>query len=320
MKVFVTGGTGFLGRRLVDRLLNENHEVVILTRSIITAEKLLDSKVKKIQGTHQNIQEWGKELEGVDILVHCASPVEFWGQWNYFQESIIDFTKRLLEFSEKFKIKRFIYISSESVLQKEKDLVEIDETETYPDEPNSFYGKAKMIAEKELIAFRGSTEVIILRPTFIWGKGMPALNPMISKIKSGGFMWIDDGKSLFEMVHVENVVEAIFLSFTKGKPGDIYIITDNSPSTVKEFLTKLLRVRGIVPPGRSMSSNLAKKVVRVIEFIWKIFQVESPPPISQFELAFVSQNRKYNINKIINELGYKPKVEQIEGLTEMMGL
>ncbi len=102
-------------------------------------------------------------------------------------------------------VNRFIYISSESVLQDKTDLIDIDETSPYPIAPNSYYGKAKMQAEQAIIASNyQNLTTIILRPTFIWGKGVQALETMAKKVKSGQFMWIDHGKTIIEMVQIDS--------------------------------------------------------------------------------------------------------------------
>lgn len=317
MNIFVTGGTGFLGRKLIERLIEEGHSVKALTRSESSDEIILKLGAIPVKGSLENIPVWAKNFKGIDILIHCAAPVEFWGEWKKFYEEITIVTKNLLISSADMGIKRFIYISSESVLQDKKPLIEIDENFSYPKEPNSYYGKAKKMAELEILNDKSDMETVIIRPTFIWGKDCPDIELIENKIKSGQFLWLDRGKCIIETVHVDNVVEAITLACTKGKNKSIYFVTDDNLITVRDFFTDIMKIKGITIPEKSIPNFIVKGVATYTEFLWKVFKLKNPPPISRFDWAFVGMPRTYDISKIQNELGYKPVVSRQEGLKEI---
>ena len=319
-KILITGGTGFLGQEVIKRLKRENFIISGLARSEKSKQKLLELGVTPVSGSMENINEWQHNLSEINVVVHCAAPVEFWGKWDKYQKGIVDATANLYKAAEKNNVSQFIYISSESVLQDKNDLIDIDESEPYPQTPNSYYGKSKMLAEKFILSQNSSMKSIILRPTFIWGKGVKALDTVIDKIKSKDFMWINKGKSWFEMVHVKNVAEAISLSIINGenKNKEIYFVTDDNPQTVRSFLTKLIKTQGVNPPNKNIPKWLAILLANVIEWIWKIFNIKSTPMITRFDAAFVAMGRKYNISKIKADLKYQPVLSENEGLKEMI--
>jgi len=319
MKIFITGGTGFLGQEVIKRLSIENFEIKGIARSEKSITKLKKMGVSPVVGNLENIAEWGNELKGQDVVIHCAAPVEFWGKWDKYQKGIVDATKSLFNASEKNGVKQFIFISSESVLQNKKDLVNINEIEPYPKEPNSFYGKSKMLAEKYILNSKTEMNSIIIRPAFIWGKGVKALETIVDKIKSNDFLWINNGRAMFEMVHVKNVAEATFLSVVNGenKKKAIYFVTDDNPQPVKSFLTKLIKTQGIDPPDKNIPKWVALALANLIEWIWKLFKIKSTPMITRFDVAFVAMPRKYTISKIKNDLKYSPIISEKNGLKEM---
>jgi len=316
-KIFITGGSGFLGQRIIERLKKEQFEIIGLARSESSKNKLVSLGITPVSGDLVNVEEWEGSLKNIDVIIHCAAPVEFWGPWEKFHKGIVDATRKLYEAAEKYNVKKFIFISSESVLQDKKDLIDIDENEPYPDEPNSYYGKAKMLTEKFLLAQRSNMESIILRPPFIWGEGVTALETIVDKIKSKDFMWINNGKSWFEMVHVDNVAEAVYLSIDKGKDKEVYFVTDDNPQPVKTFLTKLIKTQGVNPPDKSIPKWLAIALAGIMEFVWNLLRIKGEPMITRFGVSFVAMGRKYNISKIKSELGYKPIVNEIDGLKRM---
>ncbi len=317
MKVFVTGATGFLGRRLVARLIREGHTVSALARSEQGAAQVQALGAQPVLGDFDRITAWETALQGVDVVVHCAAPVETWGPWQLFATGIVDATRELLAAAGRKGVRRFVYISSESVLQDREPLLDIDESKAYPAEPNSFYGRAKKLAEQEILSADTKVERIILRPTFIWGPGVKALETMVAKIHSGEFMWIDQGSSPFEMVHVDNVVEAIVRSLRAGRDGGIYFVTDGQPMTVRDFLSALIGTTGTALPRKNMNGAVARFAAGLVESVWRLLGIRKHPPLSRFELAFVSQPRRYRIDRIRAELGYQPVVNLELGLAEM---
>ncbi len=277
MKIFVTGGSGFVGKRLIRRLLREQHEVSALARSGSSTSLLEQSGARVVRGSLDNIGEWEAQLEGHDIVIHLAAPPQFWGPWELFYEGITLATKNLLMSSARMNLKRFIFISSEAALQDTQPLIDIDETAPYPREPNSYRGKAKQLAEREILDFQSDMHCIILRPSYIWGKGNKGIENVIAKIKSGRFRWINNGRAMIETAHAENVVEAIVLACTKGGNKQIYFVTDDAPGTVRDHFVPVLKARGIEPPNKSIPGALAKPLATVLDFIWKRLKLELAP-------------------------------------------
>jgi 2-alkyl-3-oxoalkanoate reductase len=317
MNIFVTGGSGFLGQRLIQRLIRDNNHVTALARSDSSRQILEQLGAKTIRGALDNISQWEMQLAGQEIVIHCAAPVEFWGAWEKFEREITLATKHLLIAATKMHLQRFIYISSESVLQDTVPLVNIDETFPCPDRPNSYYGQAKKLAEQEILNLQTDTKCIILRPTYIWGKGDKTPKTLAAKVKSGQFIWVDNGDCLIETVHVDNLVEAISLACVKGTDKAIYLVTDDDPITVRNYFTEIFQIQKISPPTKNLPSSIAKPLAVLVESIWKILNLKTPPPLSRFELSFVAMPRKYNISKIKRELGYRPIVTRAQGLLSM---
>jgi nucleoside-diphosphate-sugar epimerase len=317
MNIFVTGGSGFLGQRLITRLVGEGHTVTGLARSLEAADSIKKAGGTPLIGEFTNISEWEQALQKYEVVVHAAAPVAFWGVWSDFERDIVKATSDLYEASARNKVQRFVYISSEAVLQDRKPLLDITESEPYPKEPNSMYGKAKKLAEQALLRSEGITDCVILRPTFLWGKGVPALETIVKRMKAGTFLWIDGGKTVIECAHVDNIVEAILCAFSKGRHKGIYNITDDEAKTAREFISALAATQGVTPPDKSMPGSLAGIAVWLVEAVWKLLGMKTVPPLTRFELAFVNMPRRYNIRAAKEELGYSPRVSFMQGLEEM---
>ena len=317
MNLFVTGGSGFLGQRLIARLKQEGHVVTALSRSPKSDATLNALGATPLRGALSDIAVWQAALAGQDVVVHAASPIDVWGDWADFERDILRASLDLYKAAARHHVRRFIQISSESVLQGAGPLLDVAESHPYPAEPNSFYGKAKMLVERELLAHVGATECIILRPTFIWGQGGEQLDKVIDKVRRGQFMWIDHGAAPMEMVHVDNVVEAVRLALTQGRSAQVYWVTDGRPMPARAFLGALLGARGVEAPAKSVPAGLARPLAAAVEAVWRLLGLKSVPPLSRFQLDFIALPRRYDLGKSQRELGYSPVRTFEQGLAEM---
>lgn len=303
-----------MGLRLLSRLIKDGHQVSALSNSPASDAALQQFGVRVVRGGLEDIAAWSAALASHEAVIHAAAPVLVWGEWELFYTQITRATQQLQEASAKHGVKRFIFISSESVLQGGQPLLDIDETHAYPAEPNSYYGKAKMLAEQALLQTKHGPTCIILRPTFMWGERNRGLETILQKVRTKKFIWIDHGQASMEMVHVDNVVEAIRLSLTHGRPSGIYFVTDDNPMTVRQFLEEVFRAAGITPPKTSIPGWLARPLAACVESMWRLLHLRSVPPLSRFQLDLVALQRRYNIEKIKRDMGYRPVVSHEQGM------
>ncbi len=317
MRIFVTGGSGFVGRRLIRRLAREQHEVSALARSGSSVSLLEQRGVQAIRGTLDDIDEWEAQLEGRDVVIHLAAPPEFWGPWGLFYDGITRATINLLAAAARMNVKRFIFVSSEAALQDTQPLLDNDETAPYPWEPNSYRGKAKQLAEREVLSFRSDVHCVTLRPPYIWGEGNKGIENVIAKIRLGRFRWTNNGQAIIETVHAENVIEAIALACTKGAHQQVYFVTDDDPGTVRDHFEPVLEARGIEPPTKSVPNALARPLATTCDFMWKRLELWDPPPLSKYDWYFVAVPRRYRLAKIKRDLGYRPIFTREMGLREI---
>lgn len=317
MKIFLTGATGFVGTRLVKRLHADGHNLTALVRSGKPYPLFEALHVQTVQGALENISEWHEAMRGHDVVIHLAAPPDFWGDWELFYNGITRATKQLHAAAADMGVKRFIFISSEAALQDSDPLLNIDETYPPPKEPNSYRGKAKLLAEQALLASDSRIHTIILRPAYIWGDGNKGIPTMIGKIRSGRFMWIDHGRSAMEAVHAENAAEAIRLACTRGGHKQVYFVTDGRSESVREHFLPVLQRFGIDPGKKNIPGWLAKPAAALLDMVWKRLKLKNAPPVSKYDWYFVGVPRKYNTGKIRRELGYAPVFTREQGLQEL---
>jgi nucleoside-diphosphate-sugar epimerase len=316
MKIFITGASGFIGGAIAKNLA-ESHEILAMSRSEQSDEAIRDL------GEHPVRCELGavepEHLAGCDVLIHCAAFVKQWGTREEFWKTTVDGTEQILNAAMRAGVSRFIHIGTEAVLFHGQHMHDLDESMPYPEQTPFLYPETKAAAEKLVLeANQPYFTTISIRPRFVWGPGDKTILPVVKKaIEQGMYMWIDQGRARIVTTHINNVVHAVSLALTRGRGGEAYFVTDDEPTTVREFLTTLLETQGVKTTNTSIPSSLARMLGIAIELIWKIFKLKSEPPLTHFAAAMASSDCTIRIDKARAELGYDPIINIEQGLAEM---
>ncbi|WP_408638195.1 NAD-dependent epimerase/dehydratase family protein [Nonomuraea corallina] len=185
--------------------------------------------------------------------------------------------------------------------------------------PNIAYSRVKPATERALLKARsGKTELVVLRPPFIWGRGMTTINEMVEVAEGGRFAWIDDGRHIVDFVHVENLAGAAILALTRGRHQGIYYVTDGTPMPIRDFLTPLLATRGVdLSKSRSVPLAMAAPMAAMMDRTARLLRRKTAPPLTNWLVGFAGRDRSYDITAARKELGYSPDVTLEKGLSEM---
>jgi nucleoside-diphosphate-sugar epimerase len=262
-----------------------------------------------------------EHIGDAEAVVHCAAFVEQWGPVEAWKRFNVDGTARMLEAARTAGAKRFIHISTESVLWRGQHLRGVDET--YPRAPNSPYPYSWTKARAEELVESANAahfQTIILRPRFIWGPGDTTLLPVIEHMaKTGQWQWINDGKAKTSTTHIANLVHAIGLALTKGNGGQAYFILDDGTRTMKEIISAIAATRRITLPEKSVPSWAADALAGVAEGAWRIFKLKGQPPVTRFGAMIMSRDSVLIDAKARREMGYAPVISVEEGLQQLRG-
>lgn len=308
-QVFVTGGSGFLGRNLIQQLVSQNIHVKALSRSEISAKILSELGAEPIQGDVNDLDGLKKGISGCDTVFHLAAKVEVDGKYEDHLRITFQGTENVLKIAtQEEACKTFVHCSTESVLLGDKPLVNADETWPYPKHTVGYYGQTKKLAEQAVVNANGDAlRTVVIRPRLIWGKGDTVLIPAFSKaFKEGQWKWIGGGEHKTSTTHVSNVVEGLLRAQEKGKGGEIYFILDEKPVVFKEFITEMMKAGAGL--DFSQCGTLPKWLASTVSFFGFI-----PAPVPKL----FGEECTLNDRKAREELGYIEKVTIEQGLKEL---
>ena len=310
-RAFVTGGSGFVGGALIERLRSEGWDVRALARSERAAAAVREHGAEPVTGDLDDLH-----IEDCEIAFHAAAKVEDFGDPADFERVNVQGTRNVVAACKAGGVRRLVHVSTEAVLMAGQPLVQVDESAPLrPDSP-ALYSSSKARAEEVV---RGADlETVIVRPRFVWGKGDTTLLPsIIERVRSGRFRWVGDGRHLTATTHIDNTVEGLWLAATRGPAGGVYFVTDGEPVVFREFLTRMLGTRGVEIPDRSVPPGVARAAAAAAERAWRLLRRPGSPPLTRFAVWVSSQECTIDISRAERDLGYRPVTTREAGMEEL---
>lgn len=316
---FVTGGSGFIGGRLIERLVGAGTTVRALARSPASERRVAALGAEPVRGDLSDRGSLAAGAAGTGVAFHLAAHLGEWGEWEDFERGNVEGTRNALDACAEAGVRRFVHCGTEAALMAGEPLVGVDETAPLrPDSPAP-YPSTKARAELAVReANREGFETVAVRPRFVWGRGDTTLLPeMVATVEAGKWAWVGGGRNVTDIAHVDNVVEGLLLAAERGRAGEAYFVTDGEPVVFREFVTALLETQGVEPPDRSLPAWSAAPLARVAEAAWKLLPLRGAPPMTTFRSWLLTQECTIDISKAREELGYAPVVSRAEGLAQL---
>jgi nucleoside-diphosphate-sugar epimerase len=318
MRIFVTGGSGFVGAAAIRRLRSGGHDVLALARGDASADRVRRLGAEPVLGDLEQLPDaspgWLRALDGCGAVVHAAAYMEFWGPDRLFVERNLRPTVALHAAAVRAGVGRFVLVSAASVSSGTQRAAVVDEGSD-SGRANLAYSRVKLATERALLAAPSkTTQLVILRPPYIWGAGMRTLHEMVKAVRAGRFAWIDHGRHTMDFVHVENLAHAIALALDHGTPDGVYYVSDGQPQPIREFFTALFETQGVTPPSRSIPRAVATAVATIMDLAYKTTRRPVAPPLTRWLVAFMGRDRSYDISAARHDLGYQPIITYQHGL------
>jgi nucleoside-diphosphate-sugar epimerase len=316
---FVTGGSGFVGGALIERLCAEGWEVRALARSDAAEQKVRERGATPVAGDLEDRPLLRAAAEGAEVAFHAAAKVEDWGDPEEFERLNVRGTENVIAACRAAGVRRLVHVGTEAALMAGSPLVNVDEAAPLrPDSP-SLYPSTKAKAEQRVRDADGDgLETVVIRPRFVWGRGDTTLLPtLVELVRAGRFRWVGGGGHLTATTHVDNTVEGLWLGATRAPAGGVYFVTDGEPVVFREFVSRLLETQGVSPPTGSVPAGVARVAAGASEALWRLLRRSGRPPLTRFSVWISSQECTIDIGRAERELSYRPVKSREQGLAEL---
>ena len=232
MKILLTGATGFLGFRTLEKLVEQEEVTSIIAtgRTMKATHQVLHPKVTYVLGDLSDKAFVESITSDVDYVIHAAALSSPWGKYSEFEDANLRSQINLIHSVQRSKLIKYIYISTPSMYFDSNNRTNIRENEALPRKFVNAYAHTKRMAELELV--QSGLPYVILRPRALTGRGDTVIMPrIITSFKEGKLKIIGAGKNIVDLTSVANAVDAILLSLKAEGPAlnQIYNITNGEP-------------------------------------------------------------------------------------------
>lgn len=305
MAVLVTGGTGFVGSRLVRKLLERGEQVRCLARSSSVLSNLADQSVEIVRGDLQEVAALEAAVRGCRVVYHVAADYRLWSKDpQQLYRNNVDGTRNLLAAAERAGCERFVYCSTVGALGIPKDGTPGTETSPVTEaDMIGHYKRSKFRAEQEaLAAAKRGVPVVIVNPSTPVGPNdikPTETGKIITRFLNGQMpMYLDTGLNL---VDVDDVAEGHILAGERGRIGEKYIL-GNRNMTLREILECLSDLTGRAAPRAKLPYGAALGIARINEFFMgTLLHREPGVPIEGVLMA--RKRMFFDASKAVRELG-----------------
>jgi nucleoside-diphosphate-sugar epimerase len=310
MKVFVTGGTGFIGGHVIRALRARGDEVRALVRNPDKGRPLAELGCELVSGSLESRAAIASGMEGCDAAIHGAAVYEVGipeSEHRAMYEANVLGTENVLRAALDAKVPKVVYISTVAAFGNTHGEV-VDESYEHPGGSfTSYYEETKVEAHrlaKRLIAEEG-LPCVIVQPGGVYGPDdHSAVGRQMNQFLAGRMPLLAFPEVGFNMVHVDDVADGILLALDKGKPGEAYVL-GGQITTMRELISTLARVAGKKAPRRSLPTPLMKAMTPFGPIVGKV--MGQGPNLR--ELINSADNVTFwaKHDKAMAELGYSPR-------------
>ena len=320
--ILITGGTGFLGLNIAQLLLDQGIENLLLLSTSIKKNipfKQVACDIRDSQQLEKIFHEYP-----IESIIHTAAKAGVWGSLEEYMSINFQATENLLNLARKFKVPRFIYTSTPSVVFGKDSIIQGDESLNYPDAYLTHYAASKAKAEKLVLKTHSKNlQTTALRPHLIWGNRDRHLVPrIIERYKKGKLKQVGRGENLVDIIHVKNAAYAHYLVLKKmredkGFGGKAYFIGQSEPVNLWSFVKKILALRfdnislKVIPQGACYT------IGTILEFIYKLFKIKSEPLMTRFVALQLSKDHYFSHESAKRDFGYKEIISTEDGLKNL---
>lgn len=320
-RLAITGGCGFLGRRLAALAAPDFEEVRVVDIVPWPDDVEAPANLRVLTADLTRAGALDDAFAGVDTVFHAAAVVDVRPRHNPVMEAVnVDGTRNVIDACRRLGVPRLVHTSTMDVVYDGLPKVDADESTPYPERPANGYIRTKVEAEKLALAANGpGLAVVSLRPTGIYGPhDRHRLGALTAAVRSGELaVRFGDGSARFDHVYVDNVAHAHVLvaralaTDPATVAGKAYFVGDHPGGNFFTFLAPLFAEAGATLPERRLPTGLALAAAAVTEWLHAVIGPLVPsfnPQFSRYVVRTLAQDWTFSYARATRDFGYRPIV------------
>ncbi len=313
MKVLVTGATGFTGGHLARRLVAAGDTVRAIVRDRSTGAALQQAGVEVVDGDLTDPASLGRAVEGMDVVYNIAALYRAAGLTSSAYRAVnADAVAALIDCAKAAGVRRVVHCSTVGV---HGDIAHPPANEDAPLRPGDVYQETKLLGEQlgRAAADRTGVELVIARPSGIYGAGDRRLLKLFGGVARGRFLFLGDGRIFYHLTHVEDLCDGFRLCGTvPAAAGRTYILAGGEVTTLSALVALTADIAKVAAPKVHWPVWPFWVTGALCEAVCAPFGIA--PPIFRRRVDFFTKSRAFDISRARAELGFAPRVGLSEGI------
>jgi nucleoside-diphosphate-sugar epimerase len=322
MRYLITGATGFVGGHVAEACVRREQTLSAIVRPTSNSRELEKLGAILHRGELSDANLVRQAVTDADVIVHCAAKVGDWGPIDEYRRVNVEGLRALLEACKGLGLfPRFIHMSSLGVYAT-RHHYGTDESEPLPRLHGDGYSQSKVEAEQLALHYckEWDIPVVILRPGFVYGpRDITVMPRIIDALRQNRLRYPGGGNAAMNLIFIDNLVDAVFLAVESEKAvGQAYNLTDGEFVSKRQFIGTIADRMGLPHPTRTPPLWFAWLVTWCAEKLAKLKGASRAPLFNFPRLKFIAYNLDFSIQKAMNELGYRPRVNFEEAIGETL--
>ncbi|HEX7185028.1 MAG TPA: NAD-dependent epimerase/dehydratase family protein [Thermoanaerobaculia bacterium] len=308
MRIFLTGGTGYIGRMLARRLVEAGHEVRALVRATSNAEPLKELGIATFVGDVTDRYSMREGMSGADWVVHAAAELKPDAPEERMRAINVEGSENVASLAFKLGTGRFLSISSIAYFGgSPADGSPADET-LRPIEPfPSLYSATKHAGERAVQGWaRQGLRVNTVYPSLVYGPPgkKEGANYLLRQIVKGRFPALVGADRKTSWVFLEDLLDGVMRVIDKAPPGRDYLMAGEAV-TLRDLVGRVCRLAGVRPPRLSLPVGVARAALAVSAPFFRLRGLR--PPIPAEQLNSLERHWAFDDSRARTELGWTPR-------------
>jgi nucleoside-diphosphate-sugar epimerase len=315
MRIFLTGGSGFIGSRLAPLAIQSGHAVTVVTpinnsHEQARCDALTKAGIKVVVAPLEDAAVITRELQGQDVVIHLAAAQhEAQAPESYFHKVNVDGTRSLLDLASKAGVRRFVHGSTIGVYGSAAAGSLNEDSPLAPDNP---YGRTKAAAEKVVRDFQSAMEWTLIRISETYGPADMRLLKLFRGVKQGRFPVLGDGKNLHQLIYVDDLSRGLLAACTAAAAQKQTVVLAGSEQITTNDMVSAV--------SEAVGNKKGAPHVPIWPFVAAAYVFESTfsplglkPPLHRRRLDFFRKSFYFSNERAERVLEFRPQVSFREG-------
>jgi nucleoside-diphosphate-sugar epimerase len=309
VRVFVTGGTGFIGGAIVRQLRQRGDEVAVLARNRDKAAEAAGLGCEIVAGDLGDERAIHEGMRGCDAVIHAAALYQVGipaKDRPLMRDANVGGTERVLSAAREEKIPKVVYVSTVGIFGNTNGRV-VDESYEHPgDGFTSCYEETKWEAHQVAKRMVGEgLPCVIVQPGGVYGPGdTSSIGQLLNQFLAGKMPLMPFPELGICLSHVEDVAAGILLALDKGEPGETYVLSGPA-TTAREAIETVASLTGRKAPKHAIPVPLMKAMIPIGPLVGRA--MGQPPNLRELISSADGVTFWASYEKAERELGYRPR-------------